>query len=413
MVSEGDVAPAEAPPPGRRISVLGATGSIGRSTLDILRHAGPEAAQVVALTGHSNIAALAEAAREFRAEIAVTADPSRYEDLKEALAGTGIEAAAGERAVIEAAGRPADWTMAAIVGSAGLAPTLAALRQGTTLALANKECLVSAGPLFIEEAAAAGALLLPVDSEHNAIFQVLDRPNRAAVEKILLTASGGPFRDWPLERIAKATPEEAVAHPNWDMGAKISIDSASMFNKGLEMIEAMHLFGLTPAQVQVLVHPQSIMHSAVAYVDGAVLAQMGAPDMRHAIGHAFHHPARAPLPVERLDLAAIGALEFRAPDEVRFPALRLAREAMEAGGLAGCALNAAKEAALEAFMDRRLPFMGMAEVVEEVLGALAPFGPASTLDDVFAMDVRARAAAGERIAARFRAAGLGKGAAFA
>ncbi|MGR3782571.1 MAG: 1-deoxy-D-xylulose-5-phosphate reductoisomerase [Albimonas sp.] len=405
--------PCAAPPPGRRVSILGATGSIGRSTLDILRHAGPEAAQVVALTGRDNIEGLAEAAREFHAEVAVTADPSRYEDLKEALAGSGVEPAAGERAVIEAAARPADWTMAAIVGSAGLAPTLAALRQGRTLALANKECLVSAGALFMEEAAQAGAELLPVDSEHNAIFQVLDRPNRAAVEKILLTASGGPFRDWPAERIAAATPEEAVAHPNWDMGAKISIDSASMFNKGLEMIEAMHLFALRPDQVEVLVHPQSIVHSMVAYVDGAVLAQMGAPDMRHAIGHAFHHPARAPLPVERLDLAAIGALEFRAPDVQRFPALRLAREAMEAGGLAGCALNAAKEAALEAFMDRRLPFIGMAQVVEEVLSALSPFAPAGSLDDVFAMDARARAAAGERIAARIRASGLGKGAAFA
>ncbi len=393
----------------RRVTVLGATGSIGASTLDILRHAGRDAAQVVALTGRDNIPALAAAAREFRAELAVTADPARYAELKDALAGTPTEVAAGDEAVTEAALRPADWCMAAIVGAAGLAPTLAAAGQGATLALANKEALVCAGELFLAACARSGATLLPVDSEHNAIFQVLDRDNRAALERVILTASGGPFRDWPLDRMARATVAEAVAHPNWDMGARISIDSASMFNKALEMIEAQHLFALRPDQLEVLVHPQSIVHSAVAYADGAMLAQLGRPDMRHAIGYAFHWPARAPLPVERLDLAALARLDFRAPDETRFPALRLARAAMEQGGLAGAALNGAKEAALEAFMDARLPFLGMAEVVERVLAALAPFARPEALHEVFAMDAEAR-----RLAqAEITRLGLGNGAAFA
>ncbi len=393
----------------RRVTVLGATGSIGASTLDILRHAGPGATQVVALTGRDNIPALAAAAREFQAELAVTADPARYGELKEALAGTSTEVAAGDAAVCEAATRPADWCMAAIVGAAGLAPTLAAAGQGATLALANKEALVCAGELFLAACIRSGATLLPVDSEHNAIFQVLDRPNRAAVDRVILTASGGPFRDWPLERMARATVAEAVAHPNWDMGARISIDSASMFNKALEMIEAQHLFDLSPSQVEVLVHPQSIVHSAVTYTDGAMLAQLGCPDMRHAIGYAFHWPARAPLPVERLDLARLARLDFRAPDETRFPALRLAREAMGQGGLAGAALNGAKEAALEAFVDGRLPFLGMAEVVERVLSRLAAFARPTALAEVFAMDAEAR-----RLAqAEITRLGLGKGAAFA
>ena len=391
----------------RRVTVLGATGSIGRSTLDILRHARaaePEAVQVVALTGRDNIAALAAAAREFRAELAVTADPARYLDLKTALAGTRTEVAAGPEAVAEAAARPADWSMAAIVGAAGLAPTLAAAAQGRTVALANKECLVCAGELFLAACAASGATLLPVDSEHNAIFQVLDRPNRAALDRILLTASGGPFRDWPLERMAAATPEQAVAHPNWDMGAKISIDSATMFNKALEMIEARHLFDVRPDQIEVVVHPQSVVHSMVGYADGSVLGQLGAPDMRHAIGYALNWPARAPLPVERLDFARLARLDFQAPDEARFPALRLAREAMAAGGLAGAALNAAKETALEAFMARRIGFLDMARVTEAALDRLAPSGPAASLDEVTAMDAEAR-----RVAAEIAAA-LGAGA---
>ncbi len=389
----------------RRLTVLGATGSIGRSTLDILRHT-ETPVRVVALTGRDNVDALAAAAREFRAEIAVTADPARLDDLREALAGSGVEAAAGHEAVIEAASRPADWTMAAIVGSAGLAPTLAAARQGGVVALANKECLVSAGDLFLAEIARAGATLLPVDSEHNAIFQALDRDNRAALDRILLTASGGPFRDWPLARMAAATPEQAVAHPNWDMGAKISIDSATMFNKALEMIEAKHLFDVAPEQIEVVVHPQSVVHSMVGYADGSVLAQLGAPDMRHAIGYALHWPERRALPVERLDFARLARLDFEAPDETRFPALRLAREAMAAGGLAGAAFNAAKEAALEAFMARRIAFLDMAATVEATLERLAPFGPATSLEAVFEVDAEAR-----RIADALIAAGeVGKGA---
>jgi 1-deoxy-D-xylulose-5-phosphate reductoisomerase len=392
----------------RRVSILGATGSIGASTLDVLRHAGPEAAQVVALTGRDNIPALAAAAREFGAELAVTADPARYGELKDALAGSGVEAAAGEAAVAEAAARPADWCMAAIVGAAGLAPTLAAAAQGTTIALANKECLVCAGELFLAEIALSGSALLPVDSEHNAIFQVLDRANFKAIDRIILTASGGPFRDWPLERMAVATLAEAVAHPNWDMGARISIDSASMFNKALEMIEAHHLFELSPGQVEVLVHPQSIVHSMVGYADGSVLAQLGMPDMRHAIGYALNWPARRPLPVERLDLARLARLDFEAPDEARFPALRLAREAMAAGGLAGAALNGAKEAAQDAFIAGRIGFLDMAGAVEAALQALAPFGPAESLEAVMETDAAARRAAEAAIGAR---PGVGKGAA--
>ena len=383
----------------RRATILGVTGSIGQSTLDVLRWAGGrEAVQLTAVTGHSNIKGLAEAAVEFGAEVAVTADPARYHDLRAALSGTGIEAAAGPEAVEEAASRPADWAMCAIVGAAGLAPSLAAARQGATVALANKECLVAAGDLFLAECAAHGARLLPVDSEHNAIFQVLeDKPE--AVERIILTASGGPFRDWDLERMRTVTAKEAAAHPNWDMGLKISIDSASMFNKALEMIEAKHLFRLRPDQVEVIVHPQSIIHSMVGYVDGSVLAQLGAPDMRHAIGYAWAWPERAAMPVERLDFARLARLDFRAPDEARFPALRLAREAMAAGGLAGAALNGAKEAALEAFIDGRIGFLQMAEVVEEALQSLAPHGAATTLQAVAEADAAARRVASRRVEA--------------
>ncbi|SET84477.1 1-deoxy-D-xylulose-5-phosphate reductoisomerase [Oceanicella actignis] len=386
----------------RRVTILGATGSIGRSTLDVLRAmGGREAFEVVALTGMSNIPALAAAAREFGAQLAVTADPARLDELRRALAGSGVRAAAGPEAVIEAAALPADWCMAAILGAAGLAPTLAALRASATVALANKECLVSAGDLFLAAQQAAGAALLPVDSEHNAIFQAMAGARAAqGVERVILTASGGPFRDWPRARMAAVTPEQAVAHPNWDMGAKISIDSASMFNKALEMIEARHLFALRPEQIEVLVHPQSIVHSMVGYRDGSILAQLGPPDMRVAIGYALGWPERPALPVERLDFAQLSRLDFAPPDEARFPALRLAREAMRAGGLAGATLLAAKEAALDAFIARRIGFLDMAAVVEETMSRLAPFAPATHLDEVFAADAEARRAAARIIDAR-------------
>ncbi len=375
----------------RRLSVLGVTGSIGQNTLDVIRTLGErDAFKVVALTGSSNIEELAANAREFGAEVAVTADESRLGDLRDALAGSGIETAAGAQALVDAASRPVDWVMAAIVGVAGLAPTLAAARTGATIALANKECLVSAGGLFLATAAAHGARVIPVDSEHSAIFQCLDaRAGRAPV-KFILTASGGPFRDWPMEKMAAMGPDQAAAHPNWSMGLKISIDSASMFNKALEMIEARWLFGATSATLDVVVHPQSIVHSAVAYADGSMIAQLGAPDMRTAIGYALTYPARGDLPVAALDLVKLSRLDFFAPDEARFPALRLARAAMDESELAGAALNAAKEAALEAFIARRIGFLDMAQVVETVLERLTPAPPARDLGDVFEMDAEAR-----------------------
>lgn len=383
----------------RRISILGATGSIGRSTVAVLEHlGGAEAFEVAALTGATNVPLLADQARRLRAAVAVTADPARYGDLKAALSGSGVEAAAGPEAVREAAARPSDWLMAAIVGAAGLAPTLEAARRGATVALANKECLVAAGPLFVGEVAAAGGRLIPVDSEHSAIFQVLERAARP--ERIILTASGGPFREWPAERIARATVAEAVAHPNWSMGARISIDSASMFNKGLEMLEARWLFGAAPEQIEVVVHPQSIVHSMVGYADGTVLAQLGPPDMRGAVAYALSWPERATLPVERLDFAALGRLDFQAPDETRFPALRLAREALSTGSLAGCALNAAKEVAQDAFIAGNLGFSDMAAVVADALGRLSPFADAADLGEVMAMDAAARRAALEFCEAR-------------
>ncbi len=375
----------------RRVSVLGATGSIGRSTLDVLRHFSAHGDyRVVALTGMSNVELLAAQAIEFGAEIAVTADETRLSDLKKALAGTGIEAAAGAQALEDAAARPADWVMAGIVGIAGLAPTLAAARTGATIALANKECLVCAGDLFLAECAASGSRVLPVDSEHNAIFQVLETDQRQAIERIVLTASGGPFRDWSLDAMADVTPETAAAHPNWSMGIKISIDSATMFNKALEMIEARHLFAVEPAQIEVVVHPQSVIHSMVGYADGSVLAQMGSPDMRTAIGYALAWPRRAHVPVERLDFARLSRLDFEAPDLQRFPALRLAREAMDAGGLAGAILNGAKEAALEAFIAGRIGFLDIARAVGDTLDALQPEDDPDSLDAIFEADRRAR-----------------------
>ena len=376
----------------RRVTILGATGSIGRSTLDVLeRLGGRDAFAVEALTGAGNVALLARQARATGARLAVTADPERYGALKAALAGSGVEVAAGPQAVIEAAARPADWVMAAIVGAAGLAPTLAAAARGATVALANKECLVSAGPLFLAACAKGGATLIPVDSEHSAIFQAMDREARP--ERIILTASGGPFRDWSRERMAGVDAATAAAHPNWSMGAKISIDSATMFNKALEMIEARWLFDAEPDQIEVIVHPQSIVHSMVGYADGAVLAQLGPPDMRQAIAYALSWPTRASFPLERLDFAKLSRLDFHAPDEARFPALRLARAALHAGGGAGCVLNAAKEAALVAFMAGRIGFLDMAGVVETALERLHDADDVASVDDVFALDARARAVA--------------------
>lgn len=389
----------------RSISVFGITGSIGESTFDLMMRAGgPEAYRTVAVTGGRNIARLAEMARALRAELAVTAHEDELPALRDALAGSGVAVAAGPQALAEAADRPADWTMSGIVGAAGLMPGMRALRHGRTLALANKESLVTAGALLMSTAAAHGATILPVDSEHSAVFQALTGEDRAAVERVVITASGGPFRDWPLEKLARATVREAVAHPNWSMGQRISIDSASMFNKALELIETREFFGFDPAMIEVLVHPQSIVHALVGFRDGGVMAHMGPPDMRHAIGFALHWPDRGAVPVARLDLAQIGNLTFQAPDEKRFPALRLAREVMRNRGLWGAAFNAAKEIALDQFIAGRLAFLDMAAVVEETLARLSSdLGlqiAQPTLEDVLAMDHLARVRALE--AARIR-----------
>ncbi|MFB2553548.1 1-deoxy-D-xylulose-5-phosphate reductoisomerase [Ensifer soli] len=380
-----------ASPERRRLSILGSTGSIGINTLGVIAHlGGRDAFEIAALTGNGNIGLLADQARRFGADLAVTADPRRYGELKEALAGTGIAVAAGNSGLIEAAERDADWVMAAIVGTAGLMPTLAAARRGADIALANKECLVSAGDLFVDAVREGGGRLIPVDSEHNAIFQVLEERQRAAVERIVLTASGGPFRTYPLERMRDVTVETARAHPNWSMGLKISIDSASMFNKALEMIEAHHLFRVAPEQIEVVVHPQSVIHSMVGYRDGSVLAQLGSPDMRTAIGYALAYPDRPALPVARLDFARLARLDFEAPDEVRFPALRLARLAMARGGVQGAVLNGAKETALDAFIAGRAGFLAMAEIVEEVMERLGHLKGAAGLDDIVEADAEAR-----------------------
>jgi 1-deoxy-D-xylulose-5-phosphate reductoisomerase len=372
----------------RSVTILGSTGSIGRNTLDLIERA-PEAFVVEALTANGRAARLAEQAKRVRARLAVVADPSHYRELKDALAGTGIETAAGAEAVIDAASRRADWVMAAIVGAAGLAPTLAAVRRGAIVALANKETLVCAGSLMTAEVTRHGATLLPVDSEHNAIFQVLDFDRLDAVDRIILTASGGPFRTMARAAMAKVTPEQAIAHPNWDMGAKISVDSATMMNKGLELIEAHHLFGLPGDRIEILVHPQSVVHSMVAYLDGSVLAQMGRPDMRTPIAYTLAWPKRMAAPVERLDLAEVGQLTFEAPDSTRFPALRLARQALQTGGSAPTILNAANEVAVQGFLDGRLGFLDIAEVVERTL-EVSPAAPLNRLEDVWQTDFEAR-----------------------
>jgi len=377
----------------RRITVLGSTGSIGENTLDLIAR-DKDAYKVVALTGGHNIARLAQQAKTFHAEIAVTAHEENLGALRDALAGTGIEAGAGAQAIEEAAQRPADWVMSAIVGAAGLAPGLRALEQRATLALANKESLVTAGPLVMATAEAHNARVLPVDSEHSAVFQALVGEDMGAVERVIITASGGAFRDWPLEKLADATLAAASSHPNWDMGQRITIDSASMFNKALELIETKEFFGVDPALIEVLVHPQSLVHALVGFNDGALMAHIGPPDMRHAIGYALNWPDRRALPVERLDLARIGQLEFRAPDETRYPALRLAREVMAAGGLTGALFNAAKETALDAFIAGQIGFMDMAGVVEDTLNRLTSdqglAHAAITLDNVRSADHMAR-----------------------
>jgi 1-deoxy-D-xylulose-5-phosphate reductoisomerase len=377
----------------RKISVLGATGSIGVNTLDVMRHlGGRNAFEVVALTGSSNIVLLAKQARECGAKVAVTADERQYCALKEALSGSGIEAAAGRKALIDAAAIPADITMAAIVGMAGLEPTLAAAKNGGTIALANKECLVCAGDLFLKTIKESGGTLLPVDSEHNAIFQVLDQEHTATVERVILTASGGPFRTFSLAQMREVTVETARAHPNWSMGLKISIDSASMFNKALEMIEAKYLFDLQPKQIEVIIHPQSIVHSMVGFCDGSILAQLGPSDMRVAIGYAIGWPKRVNLPTERLDFTKLARLDFEAPDETRFPALRLARHALEAGGLSGAVLNGAKETALDAFIGGQISFLKMADIVETVMAQTQAFED-HALGSVLQADSLARAGA--------------------
>jgi 1-deoxy-D-xylulose-5-phosphate reductoisomerase len=385
----------------KRVTILGSTGSIGRNTVDLIARA-PDRFAVEAITGNRNVALLAEQARALRARVAVVADPSLYGQLRDALAGSDVLAAAGPEAVAEAAARPAEWVMAAIVGAAGLKPTLGAIRRGAVVALANKECLVCAGDLMVAEVRAHNGALLPVDSEHSAIFQVFEFERAESVERVVLTASGGPFRTWTKERMAEATPEQAVAHPNWSMGAKISVDSATMMNKGLETIEAYHLFPIEKHQLDVVVHPQSVVHSMVAYADGSVLAQMGTPDMRTPIAFALAWPRRMAAPVERLDLVRVGALTFEAPDENRFPALRLARAALGAGGSAPAVLNAANEIAVAAFLDRAIGFLDIAAVVEDALAQV----PAHSLADLAAVHDadaegrRAARAAVRRLAAR-------------
>ena len=354
----------------RKVSIFGATGSIGQNTIDLIAR-DPESYEVVALTGGRNIAQLAEDARRLGADVAVTAHDELLPDLRAALEDSGVEAASGGEAIAEAADRPADWVMSAIVGAAGLKPGLRALEQGATLALANKESLVTAGPLIMGTAKAHEARILPVDSEHSAVFQGLVGEDFDAVERIIITASGGAFRDWSLEDMARATPAQASSHPNWNMGQRITIDSASMFNKALEVIETKEFFGCSHEVIEVLVHPESMIHALVGFNDGALMAHVGPPDMRHAIGYALHWPERQSLPVERLDLAQIGQFTFRAPDPVRYPALRLAHEVLEAGGLNGAVFNAAKERALDGFLEGRIGFLQMAEVVEEVLARMS------------------------------------------
>ena len=376
----------------RTVTLLGATGSIGSSTADLLRR-DPDRYAVEAVTAHRDASALSRLARELNARFAAVADPAAYSDLKSELAGSGIEAAAGVAAIIEAAQRPADWVMAAITGAASLAPTLAAAERGATVALANKECLVCAGALFMRRAAAKGATVLPVDSEHNAIFQALSAGRSEDIRRIVLTASGGPFRTWPLEAIRKVTVEQALKHPTWSMGPKVTIDSATLMNKGLELIEAHHLFALGPDELDVLVHPQSIVHGLVEFRDGSVIAQLGSPDMRIPISHCLAWPIRMGTPAPRLDLAQLGSLSFEEPDLRRFPALAIARRALAAGGAAPTVLNAANEVGVHEFVSGRLSFCGIPALVEATLDATQRRGetaePAS-VEEALGIDHNAR-----------------------
>jgi 1-deoxy-D-xylulose-5-phosphate reductoisomerase len=375
----------------RAVTILGATGSIGSSTLDLLRH-DPVGYRVEAVTAGRNAAALARIARDVGARFAAVADHSAYADLKSELSGTGIAAAAGPDALVEAASRPADWVMAAISGATGLRPTLAAIERGATVALANKECLVCAGDLFMRRAAATNATVLPVDSEHNALFQALTSGKRSEVSRAIITASGGPFRTWSREEIEKAVPEQALRHPNWSMGPKVTIDSATMMNKGLELIEAHHLFALPSSQIDVLVHPQSVVHGLVEFRDGSMVAQLGVPDMRIPIAHCLAWPQRMSAPTPRLSLAEIGSLTFEEPDLLRFPALKLARQALEHGGGTTTVLNAANEVAVDEFIAGRLGFAGIARLVAVVLEAADRrlTGAPDTIDAAIAIDHVAR-----------------------
>ncbi|PCG08073.1 1-deoxy-D-xylulose-5-phosphate reductoisomerase [Sphingomonas ginsenosidimutans] len=379
----------------RTVTILGATGSVGTSTLDLVERE-PERFRVRALTAHRDVAKLAAAAIRTRAEQAVVADEGCLPALRDALAGTGIAAAGGEQAVCEAAGSGADWTMGAIVGCAGLRPVLAAIERGGTVVLANKEPLVSAGAIVMAAARDHGAAVLPADSEHNAIFQCLDMARPERVRRIILTASGGPFRDWSLERMASVTPAQAVAHPNWSMGAKISIDSATMMNKGLELIEAAVLFPVEPARIEIVIHRQSVIHSMVDYVDGSMLAQLGPSDMRVPIAHCLAWPDRMATPMEPLDLVKLGRLDFEAPDPVRFRSLALARAAVETGGARPAILNAANEVAVAAFLAGNIAFLEIAAIVDDTLQRYDPAAP-DTLDEVLHVDARAREFAGERV----------------
>ena len=375
----------------KRITVLGSTGSVGTSTLDLVAR-NQEQFTVEALTANQNVEALARQAREFDAKLAVIADEDRYEDLKSSLSGTSIACAAGPEALKEAAARPSELTMAAIVGAAGLAPTLEAVRRGTTVALANKECLVSAGDIFTQAVTDHGAILLPVDSEHSAIYQVFDFDQVDHVARIILTASGGPFRTREIADMRNVTPVEAVAHPNWNMGAKISVDSATMMNKGLELIEVFHLFPVDKSAIDILVHPQSVIHSLVEYVDGSVLAQLGTPDMRTPIAYALAWPQRMQAPSPRLNLHEVGRLTFEDPDPERFPALRLAREALDAGGAAPTILNAANEVAVRRFLDGEIGFLDISAVVEKTLENVAN-SAINSLADIVSIDEMARRSA--------------------
>lgn len=389
-------------PAQRTITILGATGSVGTSTVDLIgRH--PDRFRVLALTANSNVELLAAQARRLRPEVAVVADEAYLPTLRDALSGSGIETAGGADAICDAAARPSDLVMAGIVGAVGLAPTLVAVRRGAIVAFANKECLVSAGPLMMAEVAKHGAKLLPVDSEHNAIFQCFEDRNREAIDRLILTASGGPFRTWSLDGMARVTPVEAVAHPNWDMGAKISVDSATMMNKGLEIIEAHYLFDIPESRIEVLVHPQSIIHSMVSYIDGSTLAQLGTPDMRTPIAYALAWPERIPGPAEGLDLGRSGELTFEAPDSEKFPALSLARAALTTGAWAPPVLNAANEVAVAAFLAGEIGFLDIAGTVARVMDN-ANLPDPQTLDDVRACDTYGRTQARNSIALRHRAA---------